>query len=243
MTLNESYSKIKEKKQELDKRRPLSQGEAERLKQDFAIEYTYNSNAIEGNTLTLRETAMVFEGLTIANKALKDHLEAMQHRDAFWYVCDLAAQNEQLSEKVIQDIHSIVLNDRMLDRGVYRRVAVRILGAVHIPPNPIKIANLMQELVSDYNNNAKGIKEIATFHVAFERIHPFIDGNGRTGRLLANLELMKQGYPPIDIKFATRKEYYDSLNEFTFAGNTERFEQLFAGYVLQRLEEYLEIIK
>jgi len=243
LTLAQIYEKIEIKKRELDKRRPLSKGEIERLNEDFMIEYTYNSNAIEGNTLTLRETAMVLRGLTVDKKPLKEHLEATQHRDAFNYVCELVSKKVPLSEKVIKEIHSIVLNDRPAERGTYRQVAVRILGAAHTPPNPIKIPQLMQELLSGYANTERNIvKKIAVFHVMFERIHPFIDGNGRTGRLVANLELMKAGYPPIDIKFTDRKEYYDSLSECDISGKTESFEMMFAGYVLERIAEYLKII-
>jgi Fic family protein len=243
LTLDEIYSKIELKKEELKKRRPLTQTELERLNEDFMIEYTYNSNAIEGNTLTLRETALVLRGLTIDKKPLKEHLEIIQHRDAFYHVCDLVSKKIPLSEQIIKDIHSIVLNDRPIDRGIYRRTAVRILGSIHIPPNYIKVPTLMHELVTDfekYTDNA--VKSAAVLHIKFECIHPFIDGNGRVGRLLANLELMKAGYPPVDIKFTDRKEYYDSLIDYDITGKTEKFERIFATYVLERIEEYLKII-
>jgi len=144
---------------------------------------------------------------------------------------------------VIQEIHSIILNDRLTERGLYRQVAVRILGSTHIPPNPLKIPVLVQEMIADYEqSDDHPVKRIAKFHIQFECIHPFIDGNGRVGRLLANLELMKAGYPPVDIKFTDRKEYYDSLSEYDRTGKTERFERMFAIYVLDRIEEYLKII-
>jgi len=243
MTLAELYDNIEIKKQELSQRRPLTEAEVERLNEDFMIEYTYNSNAIEGNTLTLRETAMVLRGLTIDKKPLKDHLETTQHRDAFYHVCDLVSKKVPLSETVIQDIHSIVLNDRLTDRGIYRNVAVRILGSTHIPPNPLKVPALMQEMIAEYENSEDNpVKRIAKLHIQFECIHPFIDGNGRAGRLLANLELMKAGYLPIDIKFTDRKEYYDSLSEYDQTKSTDRFERMVAMYVLKRIEGYLEII-
>jgi len=245
MTLDELYEKIAAKRAELDKRRPLSRGELDRLREDFVIENTFNSNAIEGNTLTLRETALVLRGLTIDKKPLREHLEATQHRDAFYRVCDLVSEKTPLDEAVICEIHSLVLNDRPDERGVYRRVAVRIMGAAHIPPNPLKIPQLVTELLANYaneKNNENIIKKIAAFHLDFERIHPFIDGNGRTGRLVANLELMKAGFPPIDIKFTDRKQYYDSLSDFDQTGSPLKFERMFATYVLERLEEYLKII-
>jgi Fic family protein len=243
LSLAEIYEKIEAKKQELNKLRPFTKGELDRLNEDFMIEYTYNSNAIEGNTLTLRETALVLRGLTIDKKPLRDHLEATQHRDAFYYVCDLVSKKIPLTEKTIKEIHSIILNDRPTDRGVYRNMPVRISGSTHIPPNYVKIPELIQDSISWYNSNKITIKQIAELHIRFECIHPFIDGNGRTGRLLANLELMKAGYPPVDIKFTDRKEYYDSLNEYDTTNKTERFEKMFAAYVLERIEEYLKIIK
>jgi len=242
LSLAEIYEKIETKKQELNKRRPFTKGELDRLNEDFMIEYTYNSNAIEGNTLTLRETALVLRGLTIDKKPLREHLEATQHRDAFYYVCDLVSKKTPLNEKTIKKIHSIILNDRPSDRGIYRNMPVRISGSTHIPPNYVKVPELMSDLISWYDKSNHTVKQIAELHIRFECIHPFIDGNGRTGRLLANLELMKSGYPPVDIKFADRKEYYDALNEYDTTNKTERFEKMFATYVLERIEEYLKII-
>jgi Fic family protein len=186
---------------------------------------------------------MVLRGLTIDKKPLREHFEVTQHRDAFKYVCDMVAKKEPLDEKIIKNIHSIVLNDRPAERGVYRNIAVHIIGATHIPPNPLKVPMLMQELITEYAKGEKNvIKNIAVFHIQFECIHPFIDGNGRTGRLLANLELMKAGYPPVDIKFTDRKDYYDSLSDYDTNGSTEKFEMMFAGYVLERIEENLKVI-
>ncbi|MDR1917617.1 MAG: Fic family protein, partial [Christensenellaceae bacterium] len=182
-SLTELYLQIEIKKQELNKRRPLTTGELERLTEQFAVEFTYNSNAIEGNTLTLNETELVLRGLTVDQKPLKDHLEVTQHKEAFDFVCGLVREREQLTTETIKKIHSIILNNRPDDRGVYRNVQVRILGSVHIPPQPYKIDGLMSELIKLPNTN---IAEVAKFHLEFERIHPFVDGNGRTGRLLAN---------------------------------------------------------
>lgn len=243
LTLEELYVKIDERLAELNKRRPLTKGELERLNEDFMIEYTYNSNAIEGNTLTLRETALVLRGLTIDKKPIKEHLEATQHRDAFNYVCKLVSNKSELTEVIIKNIHSIVLNDRPDDRGIYREASVRILGAITPPVNPIKIHELMKELVNVYEISKDNVvKKIAQFHNQFEHIHPFIDGNGRTGRLIANLELMKAGYPPIDIKFTDRNEYYECFRDFDLHGKTDRIEKLFAEYVLERIDEYLRIL-
>lgn len=130
---------IDRKKTELDSRRPLTEGEIERLTEEFVVEYTYNSNAIEGNTLTLRETDMVLRGLTIGQKPLKDHMEAIGHKEAFDLVRDLVKDQEPLSERVIKHIHYLVLADKKDDRGVYRRVPVRIMGARHEPAQPYLI--------------------------------------------------------------------------------------------------------
>ena len=235
---------IDRKKAELDSRRPLTEGEAERLTEEFVVEYTYNSNAIEGNTLTLRETDMVLRGLTIAQKPLKDHIEAIGHKDAFYFVRNLVKDQVPLTESVIKQIHYLVLADKKDDRGVYRRIPVRIMGAKHEPVQPYLIQPQMEQLLETYKNSTEHIiPRLAQFHIEFEGIHPFIDGNGRTGRLLVNLELMKAGYPPIDIKFTDRIAYYNAFDEYHVKHNLGTMEKLFAGYVNERLENYLKILE
>lgn len=225
------------KKGELDAKRPLTEGELERLSQNFAVEYTYNSNAIEGNTLTLRETDMVLRGLTVDRKPLKDHLEAVGHKEAFEYVRELVKSNAPLTEVIIKQIHSLVLADKPQDRGVYRRIPVRILGAKTEPVQPFLIEPKMNELLIYYAESKQNIVEkLADFHIRFEAIHPFIDGNGRTGRLIVNLELMKAGYPPIDIKFSDRMRYYNAFDD------KKEMTKLFAEYLNQRLAKYLNIL-
>ena len=235
---------IDKKKKELDNRRPLTEGEIERLNEEFTIEYTYNSNAIEGNTLTLRETDLVLRGLTIDRKPLKDHMEAVGHKEAFEFVSELVKQNEPLSERIIKQIHFLVLVGNKDDRGVYRKVPVRIMGAKHEPVQPYMIEPKMEELLKSFMEGKEHIiTKLARFHIEFEGIHPFIDGNGRTGRLLVNLELMKAGYPPIDIKFTDRMEYYKAFDEYHENHNLSAMEYLFASYVNSRLDMYLKILK
>ena len=230
-------AKIERKKVLLDGRRPLTEGEAARLNEDFMIEYTYNSNAIEGNTLTLRETDMVLKGLTIDQKPLKDHMEAVGHKEAFCFICDLVKERAPLSEAVIKQIHSLVLADKPLDRGAYRKVPVRIMGAKQNPVQPYLIESKMNELVQSYAVDERNIVEkLANLHIAFESIHPFIDGNGRTGRLIINLELMKAGYPPIDIKFTDRMRYYNAFD------HRSEMVKLFAEYLNKRLDQYLDVL-
>ena len=235
---------IDRKKKELDVCRPLTEGEVARLTEEFIVEYTYNSNAIEGNTLTLRETDMILRGLTIDQKPLKEHMEAVGHKDAFDFVCELVKSNEPITERIIKQIHYLVLADKKDDRGVYRRVPVRIMGASHEPVQPYLIEPKMEQLLIDYNNSSEHIiTKLSKFHIGFEGIHPFIDGNGRTGRLLVNLELMKAGYPPIDIKFTDRLSYYNAFDEYHVKHNLSAMEKLFAGYVNQRLDMYLDMLK
>lgn len=235
---------IDKKKKELDNRRPLTEGEIKRLNEEFTIEYTYNSNAIEGNTLTLRETDLVLRGLTIDRKPLKDHMEAVGHKEAFEFVSELVKQNEPLSERIIKQIHFLVLVGNKDDRGVYRKVPVRIMGAKHEPVQPYMIEPKMEELLKKFMEGEEHIiTKLARFHIEFEGIHPFIDGNGRTGRLLVNLELMKAGYPPIDIKFTDRMEYYKAFDEYHENHNLSAMEHLFANYVNSRLDMYLRILE
>ena len=235
---------IEIKKAELDSRRPLTEGELERLNEEFLVECTYNSTAIEGNTLTLRETDMVLKGITIDKKPIKDHLEVIGHKDAFNYLADLVKEKEPLSENLIKQIHTLVLADKPEDRGIYRRVAVKIIGAKHFTENQLLIADKMEELIKEFNadKNTNIIRKLALFHIKFEAIHPFIDGNGRTGRLLVNFELMKKGYPPIDIKYADRKAYYDAFDAYHEKHDLSQMENLFAEYVLERIEKYLKIL-
>ena len=235
---------IDRKKEELQNRRPLTAGEVERLSEEFIVEYTYNSNAIEGNTLTLRETDMVLRGLTIDRKPLKDHMEAVGHKEAFEFVQDLVKNQVPLSESIIRQRHYLVLADKKDDRGVYRRVPVRIMGAKHEPVQPYLIQLKMEQLLESYRNNTEHIiPKLARFHIEFEGIHPFIDGNGRTGRLLVNLELMKAGYPPIDIKFTDRAAYYNAFDEYHVKHNLKAMEKLFAGYVNVRLDSFLAMLE
>lgn len=243
---NNVIMEVDYKKEKLAAMRPLTAGEMERLRDEFMIEFTYNSNAIEGNTLTLKETAMALEGMTIDKKPLKDHLEAVGHRDAFLYVQDIAKKDMPLSESVIKNIHSLVLMNRPEDKGVYRRIPVRIMGAFTEPVQPYLIEPKMAELLQS-DNERKGaihdIERIARFHLEFEGIHPFIDGNGRTGRLLMNLELIKCGFPPINVKFTDRKRYYDAFDAYYKDGNANKMIDMIAEYVNERLGEYLAVLE
>jgi Fic family protein len=240
------FKTIDAKKQELDRRRPLTEGEVERLRNEFLINFTYNSNAIEGNTLTLKETAMVLEGMTIDQKPLKDHLEAVGHRDAFLYIQDRINEDININESVIKNIHSLVLMNRPNDKGIYRRIPVSIAGAYKEPVQPYLIEPMMNELTRDneeWKKNKHLIERVAIFHLEFEGIHPFIDGNGRTGRLILNLDLMKNGYPPINIKFTDRKKYYDAFDQYFEHNDPSTMISLVANYLSERLDQYLALLE
>ena len=237
---------IQRKREKLSEMRPLTQGEVERLAEEFMIDFTYNSNAIEGNTLTLKETALALEGMTIDQKPLKDHLEAVGHRDAFLYVQDVAKQELPLSETVIKNIHALVLMNRPDDKGVYRRIPVRIMGAYTEPVQPYMIEPRMTELLSaneERKNTMTDIERIALFHLEFEGIHPFIDGNGRTGRLILNLDLIRNGYPPINVKFTDRKRYYDAFDAFYKDNDSTPMIELIAEYIDFRFDDYFNVLE
>lgn len=235
---------IDRKKKELDTRRPFTEGEVTRLNEEFVVEYTYNSNAIEGNTLTLRETDMVLRGLTIDRKPLKDHMEAVGHKEAFEFIRELVKDHVPMSESIIKQVHYLVLADKKEDRGVYRRVPVRIMGAQNEPVQPYLIQPKMEQLMIDFaDSTEQTATKLARFHIEFEGIHPFIDGNGRTGRLLVNLELMKAGFPPINIKFTDRMAYYNAFDEYHVKHNLSSMEKLFAGYINERLDMYLKMLQ
>lgn len=228
--------------------RPLNSTELKRLREEFMIENIYNSNAIEGNTLTLRETAMILqEGITIAEKPVREHLEAIGHKDAFEYVVTLAEARSPLTERVIKEIHSLVLMNDAANRGIYRSVPVAILGAAHTPPQPYLVPVQMEAILLDYENMKQRshiIEAAAEFHLRFEGVHPFIDGNGRTGRLILNLELIKAGLLPVNIKFTDRRKYYDCFDDYhTNGGNPAKLVELIADYEATELSRYISILE
>ena len=211
-------SRIAEKKEILDTHRPLSYTIVERLRQDFTVEWTYNSNHIEGNTLTLSETKMILEdGLTIGGKTLREHFEVINHRKAILFLEDLLDQNSKMRSLDLLSIHRLVMTNVMDDfAGRFRQGMVRIVGANFTPPNASKVPDLIDELI-DYittNPDHHDVIPLATiFHHKFVWIHPFNDGNGRTVRLAMNLILMREGYPPPYILASDRKKYINAIQQ------------------------------
>lgn len=234
-------------KSELSNLRPLTQSELKRLRSEFIIESSYNSNAIEGNTITLRETALILnDGITIAEKPIRDHLDIIGFKDAFNFLFELVANNEELSERTIKEIHSLVLMSDAEHRGKYRNIPVKILGAENEPTQPYLIAEEMADLIANYKQKLMTehpLQAIAWLHLVFESIHPFIDGNGRTGRLLLNFELLKNGYLPVDIKFKDRAKYYQCFDDYHKTSTSLALCDLIAHYEKSELERYIAILK
>ena len=203
-------------KEAINKHRPISKRLANSLQEKLIVEWTYNSNAIEGNTLTLSETKVVLEGITIGGKSMVEHLEVINHREAILFIEALIAKKEPLSEWNIRNIHSLILKEiDNANAGKYRNENVLISGAKHIPPKFYEVGDLMQRLIAEYQNEWKAFHPVVRatlLHGEFVKIHPFIDGNGRTSRLLMNFELMKNGYPPIIIKNDERASYYNVID-------------------------------
>ncbi|WP_165089004.1 Fic family protein [Neisseria yangbaofengii] len=227
--------------------RPLTQSELQRLRYEFIIESSYNSNAIEGNTITLRETAMILnDGMTISEKPIREHLDIIGFKDAFEYVFNIVAHNEPLTERNIKDIHALVLMANAEHRGRYRNIPVRIMGAENETTPPYCIAEETAQMLLTYQQQLTTqhpLQAVAWLHLAFESIHPFIDGNGRTGRLLMNLELLKNGYLPVDIKFTDRVRYYQCFDDFHRSGkNPDSLCRLIAEYEKSELERYIAIL-
>lgn len=210
------FEKINILKKTLDSYRPLPPEVVSNLHEDLVLRWTYHSNAIEGNTLTLKETKVALEGITVGGKTMREHFEAINHREAIYFVEDLVKRNEPLSEWQIKSIHQLILkNIDDAHAGVYRKTNVIIAGAEHIPPDALHVESEMQSFINWCREKSLALHPVeraARVHVDFVKIHPFTDGNGRTSRLLMNLELMKDGYPPVVFPVERRLEYYEALD-------------------------------
>jgi Fic family protein len=237
-----TFPDIDHLKATLDQHRPLDPAIVRNLREDLILRWTYHSNAIEGNTLTLRETKVALEGITVGGKSLKDHLEAVNHRDAILLLEDLVMKPEPLSEWTIKSLHQLILRGIDDDNaGRYRTVNVRIAGASHVPPDQVIVPELMERFISWHRDEAMSLHPVeraARVHSDFVRIHPFVDGNGRTSRLLMNLELMKAGYPAAVLPVESRLAYYEALDADHFEGRREPFVALIAGIVRKSFEPY-----
>lgn len=240
------FETIDSLKNKLDAQRPLSPSIVKNLQEDLILRWTYHSNAIEGNTLTLLETKVVLEGITVGGKALREHFEAINHRNAIYYVEDIIKKEEPFSEWQIRNIHQLILKNIDDDNaGRYRQQNVLISGATNTPPDYTLLNDKMAQFIDWYNTKADlmhPIERAAKVHADFIGIHPFIDGNGRTSRLIMNLELMKAGYPPCVITVENRLAYYKALDQWMAFGKTEAFNQLVADAVLEGFKPYQVVL-
>lgn len=239
------FDEVDSLKKELDSKRPIPKETLKSLKETINLEWTYNSNGIEGNTLTLRETQVVLEGITVGGKSIKEHLEAINHEKAILYLDDLVKEKNPITEWNIKNIHHLILKN--LDNenaGKYRKENVTIKGATHIPPDYIKIPELMEKLILNYNtwNQYHPIIKAALLHGELVKIHPFVDGNGRTSRLLMNLDLMNSGYNPVIIKKESRLKYYEALDKAHNTDNYTDFVKLVTKLEVEMLKKYLELL-
>ncbi|MGL6160874.1 Fic family protein [Microbulbifer sp.] len=229
------FDKLDQLKTKLDAYRPLPPAAVRNLHDDLVLRWTYHSNAIEGNTLTLMETKVVLEGVTVGGKSMREHFEAINHRDAILYVEDIIQKNEPLSEWQIRNIHQLILkNIDDENAGRYRNINVTIAGASHIPPDHTLVPEQMRDFVRWYQEQAASLHPVeraAWVHADFVGIHPFVDGNGRTSRLLMNLELMKAGFPPCVITVEQRLRYYQALDKLHTTGDRADFTALIAEAV------------
>jgi Fic family protein len=210
--------RIEKKKEALNKLRPLPVIAVRKLREQFELEMTYNSNAIEGNSLTLKETFLVIsEGITIKGKPLKDHLEAKNHTEALAFVFDLIDKDKRhtFSEHLVRNLHQLVVQDTEKEwAGKYRTSNVLITGTDHKPPEAIEIAGLMRDLIDWLRKESTHLHPVelsAILHHRMVHIHPFFDGNGRTARLAMNVFLLQKGYPLVIILKNDRKKYYRVL--------------------------------
>ena len=244
-----SFTRIDQLKARLDARRPLPATTLASLREDLILRWTYHSNAIEGNTLTLNETKVVLEGITVGGKSLREHFEVINHRDAIFYVEDLVRTQETLSEWQIRNLHQLVLkNIDNAQAGRYRTVDVKIAGARQDPPPHYRVAERMAELLDWHRHAAESLHPVAraaAIHTRLVLIHPFSDGNGRTARLVLNLELLKSGYWPVVLPVEARLRYYEALDaawDNDQPGDLTPITDLIADYLEQGLDQLVAFL-
>lgn len=254
MTMNENIKKLLIEvdvlKEQLSTLRPLPGEALKKIQDALDIEYTYESNRIEGNTLTLQETALVVnEGVTISGKSMREHLEAINHTEAINYIKDIAKRDIEINERTIKEIHSLILHG--IDRenaGKYRTVPVMISGSTYMPPQPYLIEKQMEDFMIRFKQmeeeKVHPVLVAAYLHDELVRIHPFIDGNGRTSRLLMNLYLLRNGYVIITLKGSNDAKvgYYKALEKSHTEHFTEDFQQLVVEAEIVALQRYLSIM-
>ena len=242
---NDFFDEVDNLKRKLDSKRPIPKETLKSLKESINLEWTYNSNGIEGNTLTLRETQVILEGITVGGKSIKEHLEAINHEQAILFLDELVKEDNPITEWNIKNIHQLILKEIDNENaGKYRKENVTIKGATHIPPDYITVPELMEKLILNYKtwNIYHPIVKATLLHGELVKIHPFIDGNGRTSRLIMNLDLMNSGYNPIIIKKEDRLKYYEALDKAHTTYDYTDFVKLVTKLEIEMLKKYLELL-
>lgn len=243
--MTELLSAIAEKKARLDRLRPARQSALLALQKSYDVDLTYTSNAIEGNTLTLRETAEVIEhGITVGGKRLRDHLEAVDHYNAVLWIRELARRATRIDESIVRELHRrIVMRSQPDIGGVYSTLPRRIAGSSAIFPNPAKIPRLMSDFGQWLADSPPSPASAFNAHFRLTAIHPFTDGNGRTARLLMNLVLLQDGYPPVAIRPEDRIAYLDALEHASLTGDSQPYLTLMYRRLDVTLTEYLTCLE
>ena len=240
------YDRLSRKKKQLSGLwEQLPKEALESFDKSFEIEYTHNSTAIEGNTLTLIQTkAVLEEGISVGGKPLREIYEVLNHNKAFRYIKKCISEKRVLNEAVIKDIHALLM-ENILTGGIYRNVEVRISGARHKPPVPGEMYLQIKKFYADMSEmKGKNDIELAAWtHAEFVKIHPFVDGNGRVSRMIMNYQLMLSGFLPISIAKENRLEYFEALEAYAIDGKLKPFAEMIAVLEEQRLDEYLGIMQ
>ncbi len=240
------YVMLCQKKEQLaDMRKYLPKEALQSFDKSFEVEYTHNSTAIEGNTLTLIQTKAVLEdGISVGGKTLREIYEVVNHSKAFQFVKQCVAEGKPLDENTVKDIHALLM-ENILPGGIYRNVEVRISGAQHKPPAPSEMYRQVKGFYADlpYKAEMNAMELAAWTHAEFVKIHPFVDGNGRTSRMIMNYQLMTAGFLPVSIAKENRLPYFEALEAYAVGGDLKPFAEMIASLEEQRLEEYLGIMQ
>lgn len=245
--MDQNYERILRKKEYFDKKKNLLHKNSIRsFSRAFAVEYAHHSTAIEGNTLTLIETKVVLEDkLAIGGKKLREIYEVVNHDRAYNYIQECIANGQKLNENIVKDIHQ-KLTENIIAGGIYRNEPVRISGAAHHPPAGQEMYYQIKNFYSDLSIMQEKLDPIALAawtHAEFVRIHPFIDGNGRTSRLLMNYQLIANGFMPVNIRNENKLDYYNTLDEYGAKGDLKPFTCMLIELEEKQLDEVCEMIK
>ena len=249
LEVRDRLDKLDALRNEWQRRKPLNATQLQKLKVYFALKYTYDSNRIEGNTLSLQETQLVVkEGVTISGKSMREHLEAINHSEAIDFLEELISEKEPLNKRSLLDLHRLVLKSIDSENaGVFRKVPVSIGGSEFMTPQPILLNKMMEDYFIHYQRQKKLLHPVilaAEMHERLVSIHPFLDGNGRTSRLIMNFILLQNGFTVAILKGdpASRIKYYSALQEVQLNNNPEPFYLLVIERCQASLEEHLNLV-